>query len=100
MSDQNKKTTVETTQIEDALKSHFPGTSAYRYNSASIRVRVVDERFAGKSMAEREDMLLPLVHQLPDDIQADITLLLLLTPDEAPDSLMNLEFLDPSPSML
>jgi hypothetical protein len=49
---------------------------------------------------ERERLVLPLIRQLPEDIQADITILLLLAPEEAGKSLMNLEFENPTPSRL
>ena len=45
-------------------------------------------------------MVLPPIHRLPDDTQADIMILLLLTPEEARGSLMNFEFERPSPSPL
>lgn len=90
----------ETELIEKVLRKKFPKTDAYRYNPASIRVRVVDKKFKGKSIPEREDRVLPLIRQLPEDIQADIMVLLMLTPDETAESLMNLEFEKPTPSML
>ena len=86
--------------IKNALKPKFAEVKAYRYNSASIRVRIIDGRFGGHSRPEREELILPLLEQLPEDVQSDITMLLLLTPDEMSGSLLNLEFEDPSPSML
>ena|SRR5437867_3664366 len=101
-----KKSTRETKQIEKLLQAHFPDHPpeyppvAYRYNPASVRVRVVSDRFKGKSRSEREEMVLPLIHQLPENTQADIMILLLLTPEELDRSLMNMEFENPSPSVL
>lgn len=92
--------TEETRQIEDLLRSEFPEVHAYRYNSASIRVRVIDQRFGKVSKPDREKMVDPLLDKLPGDTQADITILLLLTPEETKTSLMNLEFEDPTPSSL
>lgn len=96
--------TAESGQVEDLLRKEFPKTDAYRYNSASIRVRVIDPRFEGKSHAERDAMVEPLLKQLPEEIQADIMNLLTLAPSErkklSRKSLANLEFEDPSPSML
>jgi hypothetical protein len=86
------------------LRKEFPGTDAYRYNSASIRVRVVDPRFEGKSTEERDAMVEPLLARLPESIQADIMNLLTLYPNETADSfkafVANAEFDDPSPTML
>ncbi len=96
---QDKKT-PETGAIEAVLRRHFPKPDAYRYNSASIRVRVVDDRFKGKSNAEREEMVSPYLDKLPADTQADITMLLLLATSETGTSLANVEFNDPSASML
>jgi len=96
--------TDESRQVEDLLRKEFPKTDAYRYNSASIRVRVVDPRFEGLTMEERDSMVEPLLKQLPEEIQADIMNLITLSPSEARNSrklsLVNLEFEDPSPSML
>ena len=98
------KRTDETRGVEDVLRREFPTTDAYRYNSASIRVRVIDDRFKGKSIEERDAMVEPLLDQLPKHTQADIVNLLTLYPDESKDSfrahLANEEFDNPSDSML
>ena len=90
----------ETELIEKTLKPGFPNVEAYRYNSVSIRIRVIDDRFKGKSKPERDDMVSPLLDHLPEEIQADITILLLLTNDELAQSLMNLEFEHPTRSSI
>jgi stress-induced morphogen len=96
--------TEETNQVEEILRPFFPDSDAYRFNSASIRVRVIDPRFEGKSNEERDSMVEPLLSKLPESIQADIMNLLTMTPDEASNSLRkqfaNLEFEDPSRNML
>lgn len=92
-----------TLQIYSALKSAFPNLSAqqeqvvYRYNPVSIRVRVVSPRFTGKSLAEREEMVLEVLDSVPSEMAEDITYLLMLSPREArrPD-LMSREFDDPN----
>jgi len=43
-------------------------------------VRLINDRFRRKDRVEREEMVLPLIEQLPEDTQADIMVLLLLTP--------------------
>ena len=55
-----KKRTDETKAIEKLLRKHFDRVDAYRYNSASIRIRVIDERFGGKSQSQREQMVHPI----------------------------------------
>jgi hypothetical protein len=96
--------TKETRKIEAELASHFERVEAYRFNSASIRIRVIDPRFEEKSIAEREDMVLPLIRKLPKRTQDDITLLLTLAPSEPERRnrrlLVNLEFEHPLPSGL
>lgn len=102
------KRTGETCDVENALrKAGFPQADAYRYNSASIRVRVIDPRFEGLSAEKRDALVEPHLAQLPVRMQADIMSLYTFAPSElqdAPNSLkarlMNAEFEDPSPSML
>lgn len=96
--------TDETRKVEKTLRKEFPRTDAYRYNSASIRVRIIDPRFEGKSDEERDAMVEPLLEQLPEETQADIMNLLTLYPDETSQSFKanyaNAEFEEPSPSVL
>ncbi len=91
-------------EIERTLRADFPATDAYRYNSASIRVRVVDERFQGKSAERRDAMVERLLKTLPEGLQAEIMNLLTLYPGESEASLTarlaNEEFEDPTPSQL
>jgi hypothetical protein len=100
--------TDETRQVEEVLKrAGFQEVDAYRYNSASIRVRVIDSRFEGHSPAERDAMVEPYIEQLPQRTQADIMSLFTFAPSELQQTrtsfrefLLNAEFDDPSPSML
>lgn len=107
MVDLEDKKTKETKRIEKLLLKQFPDhpgeypPMAYRYNSASIRVRLVSERFSGLKRGQRFDLVYPLLKDnLPEDALLDITILLLLAPDEVEDSLMNREFERPTPSRL
>src|SRR5256885_1518923 len=99
-----KKTSAQTRRIEAILREAFPGArvQAYRYNAAAIRVRVVDARFDGLDRVQREELVLPYIHQLPDSIQTDITMLVLITPKEQTTgkSMVNVEFEHPSPTSL
>ena len=72
----------------------------YRRNNVSVRVRIIDPDFAGKSRARREEEVWPLLDQLPDDVVADVTMLVLLTPEEKEESLASFEFDHPSPSLI
>ncbi len=99
-----KMRTDESREVERVLREKFPDTDAYRYNSASIRVRIVDPRFDGKSTEERDAMVEPHLEKLPERTQADIMNLVTLYPDETTKSfkalIANREFEDPSKSML
>jgi stress-induced morphogen len=98
------KRTAETRQVEQALRQRYPRTDAYRYNSASIRVRVIDDSFKGKSIEERDAMVEPLIDALPREAQADIVNLLTMYEDEPAESfrvrMANEEFENPTESML
>lgn len=101
------KRTDETRRVEEALKNAgFEKVDAYRYNSASIRVRIVSSRFEGMNEEERDRIVEPVLETLPESTQGDIITLLMLTPDEISSNqpgrsyLVNIEFEDPSPSML
>jgi hypothetical protein len=103
----NDKRTAETRRVEEFLQKHFERVDAYRYNSASIRVRVIDARFAELSREQRDGMVEPYLDQLPPETQRDIVTLLTLAPSELESSpatfkefLLNTEFDTPSPSML
>src|SRR5437773_2111652 len=84
--------TAETRQLEQALRPHFQRVDAYRSTPSTIRARVVDPRFAGKSYHEREKLVLPFLSRLPTDLQLDVTMLVLVTPEEEPEDLINAEF--------
>jgi hypothetical protein len=109
MPEWEEKKTDETRKVEALFRTVFPRTDAYRFNTASIRVRVIDPRFEGKSIAEREDMVFPLLKKLPKRTRDDILVLLTLAPSEQQtpisqtshsQSLMNHEFEHPLHSNL
>jgi stress-induced morphogen len=102
-----KRTDAQVEQIRDALERHYcpehprAKVDVYRYNSASIRVRIIDPDFAGKSLTARDTRLWEILEEaLPEETLSEINLLLLLTPAEAQKSLMNQEFEDPTPTRL
>ena len=72
----------------------------YRQNSVSVRVRIVDPDLAGQGKPQRSQQAWKYLGQLPEDVQADISTVLLLTPDEKKNSFANFEFEDPVPSKL
>ena len=102
------KCTDETRRVEEILlNAGFQQVDAYRYNSASIRVRVIDPRFEGLPSDQRDAMVEPCLEWLPERTQADIMNLFTFAPSELRQTrntfrefLLNTEFDDPSPSML
>lgn len=102
-----KRTDRASAQILDVLRQHYlpkhpaAKVDAYRYNSASIRVRVIDRGFAKTDMTERDEEVWDILNEhLSEDVLSQISLLLLLTPEETKSSLMNQEFEHPAPSRL
>lgn len=102
------KRTEESRMVEKKLlEAGFQRVDAYRYNSASLRVRIVDERFEGVDREGRDAMVETYIDSLPSSTQSDIVNLVLVTPTElsAPSGtfrgfMLNTEFDNPSPSML
>lgn len=101
------KRTSETRRVEDLLRQHFEQADSYRYNSASIRVRVIDSRFEAMPREKRDAMVEPYLDTLPPETQRDIVTLFTFAPSELQQSpqtfreyMLNTEFGAPSPSML
>ena len=102
------KRTDETRNVENILKkAGFDRVDAYRYNSASIRLRVIDQRFEGLPIENRDALIEPVLAQLPERTQADIITLLTFAPSEVIERskssrqlVLNTEFEEPSPSVL
>lgn len=102
------KRTDESRMVEDSLrKAGFERVDAYRYNSASLRVRVIDKRFESIPREERDKIVEPSIDALPSSTQADIVTLVLLAPSEFErpsetfrEFMLNTEFENPSPTML
>jgi len=93
--------------VEDRLGPHFERVDSYRYNSASIRVRVIDSRFEGMSRDRRDAMVEEQLDKLPPETQRDIVTLFTFAPSELTrtattfkEFMQNTEFDDPSPTML
>ncbi len=72
----------------------------YRQNSVSVRVRIVDPDFQGQSRPHRSDKVWEYLDTVPDEPVADISTVLLLTPDETATSFAYMEFDHPAPSDL
>jgi stress-induced morphogen len=69
-----------------------------RHNPVSIRLRIIDPDFQGMDRIAREPAVWKLLRQLPEEVFVNITMLLLLTPEETEHSLASQEFDHPLPS--
>lgn len=93
-----------TKQIEGHLIAHYQSAhprakiTVYRYNPGAIRIRIVDADFARKDIFDREAEVWKILEQLPQRAQLEISVCLLITPEEQATSLMSLEFEEPLPS--
>jgi hypothetical protein len=101
------KRTDETHKVEEFLRKYFERVDSYRYNSASIRVRVIDPRFDKMSRDDRDRLVEEKIELLPEDTQRDIVTILCFAPSELKpipktyrEFMLNSEFDNPSPSML
>ena len=88
-------------RLAEYEREHSPAKAeAYRKNSVSIRIRVIDGRFGGIDRVDREEEVWRYLETLPEEVLADVTMLLVLTPEEAEKSFANYEFEHPLPSRL
>ncbi len=86
--------------LEKYAKNHPRARiEAYRHNNVSVRIRVVDPDFKGVGRADREDDLWKLLNDLPEEVVAEISLLIMVTPAEAKKSFASMEFDDPLPTL-
>ena len=99
--DKNTKSIEDTLRLYDNERKRIK-IDIYRYNCASIRVRIVDPSFKKLSNTQRENLVWGYLNNLEKDARNEITMLLLITPEEKidPFSFMNREFDEPSPSRL
>jgi stress-induced morphogen len=101
------KRDAATRTVEERLRPHFQRVDSYRYNSASIRVRVIDPRFEGMSREERDALVEEQLDKLPPEVQRDIVTLFTFAPSELTrtpqtfrEFMQNTEFDNPNPTML
>lgn len=101
--DRSAKPDIQVQQILDVLteyeRSHQQvQIEGRRHNPVSIRLRIIDPDFQGMGRIEREPEIWKLLSKLPEEVFVNITMLLLLTPEEAEHSLASQEFDHPIPS--
>jgi stress-induced morphogen len=92
-------------EITGALKAYEADHSnstidLYRHNSVSVRVRIIDPTFRGLNRIDRHNLVWSYLNKAGEDAQSDISVLLLLTPEEKENSFANYDFDNPIPSDL
>lgn len=88
-------------RLAEYEREHPPAEAEiYRQNPVSIRIRVIDPRFAGADRIDREEEVWRYLEVLPEETLADVTMLLVLTPPEAETSIASYDFEHPLPSRL
>jgi hypothetical protein len=93
----------ESQAVEALLSEHFDRVEAYRFNAASIRVRIIDEQFRGLKKSARLGLVEPWLAKLPKEIETDIIFIVLIAAGEEklPDFLqMNRDFEHPRKTRL
>jgi hypothetical protein len=98
------KEDIHVRRIHDILTEQYASAhrrariDVKRYNSVSVRIRIIDPDFSRQTRADRDDAIWQILEKLPEETLTEVTLLLLFTPEEAKKSIMNVEFEDPTPS--
>src|SRR5437016_869967 len=79
--------------LEDYQEDHPKARiDTYRQNSVSVRIRILDPGFSKLGAAQRNDLAWQFLSRLPDEVQSEVSVLVLLTPVEAKKSFANFEF--------
>jgi hypothetical protein len=96
----SEKPDAEVQQILDVLAEYQhihkkAEIDVRRRHEVSIHIRIIDPDIRGLNRVERYPEVGKILRKLPGEVYADITLLLLLTPEEAPNSLANMDFENP-----
>lgn len=104
-SDRSEKSDAEVQHIVDVLTEYQRAhpkaqIDVHRRNPVSIRIRIIDPDFQGLSWMDREPEVWSLLKRLPEEVFVNLTMLLLLTPEEVPSSLANMEFEHPVSSLV
>jgi hypothetical protein len=56
--------------------------AVYRASPANVHIRILDPDFRGVDIPERDDMAWEVLDELPDEVVSDISVVLLLPPEE------------------
>ncbi|MGL4463593.1 MAG: hypothetical protein ACRDD1_22330 [Planctomycetia bacterium] len=73
---------------------------ANRRNNVTMRVRIIDPDFKGVDRKTRHDDVWNHLEVLPEEVLSQLTMLLLITPDEKKNSIASIDFDRPATSRL
>jgi len=85
---------IRQTLEREYLPTHpYAKIDAYRHDTFSIFIRIIDEGFSSEDITVRGKPIWPLFRKaLAPEVRQQVALLLLLAPDETETSAMNIEF--------
>lgn len=88
--------------LEPRYRANHPQATVTvkRRDLYSIWVRIIDPDLKGTSIVERDEEAWAILRELPEDTLQQISLLFLLTPQEAKTSILNQDFENPIPTRL
>lgn len=92
-------------QVRDALQSYQDSRRNaeipfYEQNPHSIRICIIDASFRTRPVQDREEEIWWELSDVDDATYGNVTLLVMLGPEEAKDSLLYLGFMHPLPPQL
>jgi hypothetical protein len=87
-------TVGEVAEVLEHYQSLHPAAEidVYRYSPVSIRIRVVDPDYQTLSRSERSKLFWPILRRLPEDPLSEVSLVLLIPPEEKETSPVSREF--------
>lgn len=79
--------------LNNFLRRHpYAIIDIYRNNNASIRIRIIDNYFLGRTRTERHNYVWKYLNDSPDYVLNEISMLVLITPEEKLNSESNICF--------
>jgi stress-induced morphogen len=89
--------------IQKALKPYFDQhprarLDMYRRDKFILRMRIIDPDFDGMTQEQRDDLIWDMLYKnLHEDLLQELSMVLLLSPREVKESMVNIDFEKPQP---
>src|SRR5262249_21971387 len=89
-------------ESDGVIERFIESLRAYEADHPKARIDLYrhDPDFAGQTKVDRSKEVWKYLNRLPDEVQSDLSALILLAPEETKTSFANLEFEDPVPAGL